>query len=318
MSQQSEFEHLNEKRSAINIDPREQPGPIYQADYPYQTIGGQSNQKIYPTMRRRRRWPVIVLIVVLVLGLLGAASYLSSSVFGKTTNLPQRSFQVTGTPTLVIKNDTGKVHIQRGSDSTVSVKASEYTGFFDNPDNIQVTTTQNGNEIDVIVTEKDSFHIGISYEKVDLDIVLPASSNIQANLDTGNIEISDVSGQMNLETDTGSIDIKRADISGNSSFNVDTGSIDFENGSISGQTHFSTDTGKITFDGSLAPNGNYTFEADMGSIDLTLPADSSFSLDARTDTGKVNNDFASSSVGSNPTSKLQIITDTGSISLRKK
>lgn len=318
MGQQFEFEQMNNQRPAINTDPREQTGQASQTNYPYHDMGNRSGQKIYPTNRRRRRWPVVVLIVVLVLGLLGAASVFGQSVFGKTIALPQHSFQVSGTPTLVIKNDTGKIQIHRGDVNQVSVKASEHTGLFSNPDDVQVTTTQNANEIDVIVTNKKGFSIGLNYESIDLDVTLPSTSNIQATIDTGSIQINDISGQMNLIADTGSIDVEHGDLSSNSNLKADTGSITFKQGTISGQTLFSTDTGEITFDGKLTPGGTYNFTTDTGSVDISLPSDTSFSLDATVSTGSVNNDFGSNVVGSGPSSKVQVHTDTGSIDIHKK
>lgn len=309
MSQRSEFEQMHNESSTINAGSHEHSN---QASQTNQEIGGQERQKIHPPIRKRRRWLVVILILILGLALFGAAGRLSSSIFGKTAHLPQRSFHVTGLPTLVIKNDTGSVQIHTSDTPGVTINATEHTGYFDNFDDLDVTMTQNANEIDAIVSDNRG------NRDVDLDIVLPSTSTLQATINTGSFDVTGVSGQMNLTTHTGSIEVKGGTVSGNSSFKSDTGNITFENDTLSGQTLFSTQTGTISFDGGLTPQGNYTFQNTTGSVDLTLPASSSFKLDVSSHGGSVNNGFGSAVVGSDPTSTLHIQTGLGSVTLHKK
>ena len=115
------------------------------------------------------------------------------------------------------------------------------------------------------------------------------------------------------------------------SLNTNTGSITANQDALSGQSTLQTNTGSITFDGSVAPGGNYQLSTDTGSIDATLPANSSFHVDATTGTGSINSDFsavnvhrrdvvgsdAHGDVGNSPSAALTLTTNTGSISLHE-
>src|SRR5215467_10178123 len=97
------------------------------------------------------------------------------------------------------------------------------------------------------------------------------------------------------------------------------------------QSILKTDTGSVTFEGTIDPKGLYQFETNTGSVDVTLPGNSSFHLDASTDTGSINSDFpgvnvqhsnftggnVNSDVGSSPGATVTLKTDTGSISLHQ-
>ncbi len=306
MSQQSEFEYSEQARregQAINADPREQSGwsetqnQPYQADYvAARPMGGQ---KIYPPQRprRRRRWLWALVIIVVIVALLGGFSGLSNTVFSRTTILPQRTFSVSAEPQLVIKDSAGTVTIHTGSSNRVQVSATEHTGLFSNSNDVQYTVQQTGNTIEVDVDQSGASFLSGS---VDLSITLPSVSDIQATINAGSMDIDGVSGLINVQDNAGSIN--------------------FEDGTIKDGSSFQDNAGSITFDGSLASSGGtYEFNTNAGSIDITLPADSSFTLDATTDAGSVSNDFGSNTVGSNPTNtQLHAHTDAGSVSVHRK
>jgi len=236
-------------------------------------------------------------IIIVILVLLGGAGYLSSSTFSKTTVLPQQSFTVSGVPTLVINGPVGNVKIHSGGSNSIVINATEHTGLFGNPNTNDVTVAPAPGSNTIVVLTGDGGSI-VDRKNVDLDITLPATSNIRAVVPAGSLDINGISGQMNLK--------------------MDAGALHFENGTIEGQSIFKNDAGEITFAGSLAANGNYGFEDNAGAINLTLPSNSSFTLDASTDVGKVNNEFGSNTVGTNPTSQVHVHTDAGSVNIHEK
>lgn len=300
MSQQSEFEYseqVHREGRAMNTDPREQSQP-YQPDY----VGAQpmGGQKIYPQgprPRRRHRWLWTLVIIVVIMALLGGFGGLSNTVFSRTTALQQHSFTgLTATPQLVVHDSAGSVTIHTGDTNSVVVSATEHTGLFSDPNAVQYKVGQTGNTIEVDVNEPSASFL--SFGRVDLNITLPSTSNIQATVNAGSIDVNGVSGQMDIK--------------------ADAGTVNFENGTISGNSNFEANAGTINFNGELAPNGNYTFQANAGTINITLPADSAFILDATANAGSVNNDFGSNTVGSNPTSHVQAHANAGTVNIRKK
>jgi DUF4097 and DUF4098 domain-containing protein YvlB len=81
-----------------------------------------------------------------------------------------------------------------------------------------------------------------------------------------------------------------------------------------------------------AEDGTYTFTTDTGSVNVTLPAQSVFHVDASTSTGSINTNFpgvivqhhqvtgadAHGDVGAAPQATLTLSTSTGSINLYQR
>ena len=74
-----------------------------------------------------------------------------------------------------------------------------------------------------------------------------------------------------------------------------------------------TGSNSRTFDGSLDALGSYNFRTGDGKINLGLPDDAAFSLDARTSSGGVYNEFGSNEVGNGPHAPLKLRTGSGGI-----
>lgn len=313
MSQQSRFsdlEQVNDEGRHINTDPREHmeaqdelPDPR-----PFQLMEGQ---KIYPPSshkRYRKLWACILGLAALALlvsavcfakSIVGGARPLSLSgrshlVSGQSNVLLQRTFTVQGMPTLIVSNPSGAVTIHRGASTSVIISAVQHGGRIGNPDDADIKMEARGfynPEIVVATGEHDST------ESVDLDITLPETSNIQARVAAGSMDINGISGQMDAK--------------------VEQGTLNFENGKIAGESSFKNDDGTLNFHGAIAAGGDYEFHGEEGVINVTLPSDSSFSLDAFSKLGKVNNDFGSNTVGSDPTSQVHIHSDADVVNIHK-
>jgi hypothetical protein len=302
MSQQSDFqqpEQMNREERADNTDRREQSGmPDAQNRPPeYAAAPPLGQQKTYSVRRGRgRRWLwITILIVIVILVLVGGGGYVSNSVGSKSQALPQQTVSVAGTPNVVINNAAGVVKIHQGSGNSVGIEATAHGSLFTDLSSDRVDIKQNGDTIDIQVEQPENF---IYHGSVDLDITLPANSNIQATVNAGGLDINGVSGQMDL--------------------NVKAGALNFENGTIEGNSTFVDSAGAINFDGSIAPNGNYSFKDSAGAINLTLPSTVAFTIDASSTVGKVTNDFGTNTVGSNPTSHITVHTDVGAVNIHQK
>jgi hypothetical protein len=144
---------------------------------------------------------------------------------------------------------------------------------------------------------------------VDFDVTVPSAATLQLKTNTGSIDVTGVSGHMVLVSNTGSIEAR--------------------DGKLSGTSQLMTNTGSITFNGSIDRSGSYQFITNTGSVDVTLPTESVFHVDASTDTGSINTNFAGvmvqphqftgadahGDVGSSPQATVSLRTNTGSINL---
>ncbi len=264
--------------------------------------------------RRRSGWPWIVLILVLLFMLLtGGAIFLASNLgynLGSSVSETQH-FSVSANPTLVLTNDTGSIQVRAGGTGLdVSIQATKHSGSGGNLNDIHINYAQNtGSNTVTVNVERLNNASFFGSGSVDFAITVPSTATLQLKTNTGSIDVSGVSGQMVLTSNTGSVQAS--------------------GGALGGTSEFGTNTGSITFTGSIGSSGTYRFQTNTGSVNVTLPGASVFHLDASTDTGSINTNFpgvtvqhrqfvgadAQSDVGAAPQATLSLKTNTGSINL---
>ena len=64
-----------------------------------------------------------------------------------------------------------------------------------------------------------------------------------------------------------------------------------EHSSLSGTVTYSDNMGPIIFNGIINPQGNYHFNNNSGTVDVTLPTDTAFHLDAKVLNGSLRVNF---------------------------
>lgn len=137
-----------------------------------------------------------------------------------------------------------------------------------------------------------------------------AAESLTARSDSGEIKAEEITlnGALDLETNFG--DVTAAGVratsyrlkssSGNLTLDgcsglldlqTDFGGIEVSNATEAGLT-LKTDSGEIYFSGRLLAEGTNLVESGFGKIHLILPADAAFDLDAETDFGSIETDFA--------------------------
>jgi DUF4097 and DUF4098 domain-containing protein YvlB len=290
------------------------PGPGQQPYY-----GPYYGPPYAPPRRRHYAWPWIILGVFLILvftwimGMTFTVGGFNFSPYTSSVTEAPRHFAVSATPTVVINNDIGSIHVRSGgAESDVTIQATKHAGFGNNVNNVQVSYAQDSaaNTITVNV-DRTSNTTFFNSPSVDFQVSVPSNTSLQLKTTTGGLDVSGVSGRMSLQSNTGSVDMRDGVLSPGSTLNSNTGS--------------------ITFNGSISKTGSYQFMTNTGSVNVTLPASSSFHLDATTDTGSITSDFpgvnvqhpnftgavAHSDVGSSPQATITMTTNTGSINLHQ-
>ncbi len=300
----------------INTDPRERPTLPPPPLAPY----GAPRYPVGPTPQQRKGrgpWLAITLVVVILVLLVGGIGWLIAGLVGgiaSHSSTETRNFAVSAHPQIVVINDTGSLHVNVGSASNqVTIQTTKWIGGFGNAtDNIQIRYDQNGASNTVNVTVERTHVPNISdFSHADFDLTVPATADLHLTTNTGEIWSTGVSGQMMLATNTGSITVRQ--------------------GTFSGDSQITTNTGSVTFQGAIDPHGSYVFSTNTGSVNVTLPHNAAFHVEASTDTGSITSDFsgvivtkidytrseAHGDVGSAPRAMMTLTTNTGSISLHK-
>jgi len=284
----------------------------YAGTAPQQTQGGGFRQQQY---RRRGRGPWFwIILAIILISLMSGGLGSNGFGFGRPHfgNYPipmqkPQDFIVNGQPTIVINDANGAVHVNAGSSiSDVVIQSVPQDNFPGNTNVIQPNISQNGNTITASVPDGQQ-------GSVDFTVTVPQDSNLRLIMDSGNISVNGVDGQMTLTTSGGNI---------NASNDV-----------INGQSTITTDYGDISFDGTIGAGGTYQFITSSGSVNLSLPSAPAFHVDATTSSGSMNtSDFpsvhfqnngnkASSDVGVSSQvqgAKVTINTDSGNIDLHQR
>ena len=129
--------------------------------------------------------------------------------------------------------------------------------------------------------------------------------NVSVSTTSGEVKLQGVAGPLNLDSISGDITVSDAQ---------------------DGQLTISTTSGGVEYDGGLARGGSNTVNSISGDVELQLPEDSGFRLDASTVSGDLDSDFdlqggeqgrrALSGVAGTGDTTLKIDTTSGSIHIR--
>jgi DUF4097 and DUF4098 domain-containing protein YvlB len=145
------------------------------------------------------------------------------------------------------------------------------------------------------------------------------AGNLQGLIDlrTGSsrIEAQNLQGEINLNT--GSSRISLENVRGQLTAKTGSGRIEVSQAMLRGESSLKTGSSSITFDGSLDPLGSYSFQTGSGRISVRLPEEAAFSLDAKTGSGGVDNEFGSNQVGNGPRAPLKLRTGSGRIHINR-
>lgn len=224
-----------------------------------------------------------------------------------------QSFTVSGAPSIVVNNGAGTVTYQAGTGSTVTVQITRRAGNSTSTDaqndleNITASATQSGNTITITGAANGMQGLGRTQE-VNFVITGPAGATLSITNQTGDVTLTGVQGVVTT--------------------NVQVGDLDVESATLADGSRLQTNVGTVTLDGQLAPGASAEIAADVGSVDVTLPASTSAHLSATTDTGDITitgwsiqptsqgaSESASGDLGTNPSGTLTIQVHTGSITL---
>ncbi len=292
------------------------PPPFVPTQRPYTGPGSYYYPGPVPIRRKSSPWPWVILTLVLVMVLgLGMTFLLFPLGYSATKTVTEapHSFTVGAHPTIVITNDVGTIHVRAGgTGSDVTIQVTKHTALLTDVNATDVRYTQNStnNSISVNVVRLTTVNFFTS-PSVDIDATVPSAADLHLQTNTGGIDVSGISGQLSLRSDTGTIAATQ--------------------GVLAAGSQLSTSTGTVTFDGAIGPQGSYQFLTNTGSVNVTLPATPAFHVDASTDTGSVWTDFAGlvvqhpsmtssemhGDMGSTPQATLTLRTNTGSVSLHR-
>ncbi len=231
---------------------------------------------------------------------------------GQTMDPVTESFDVSGTPEIVVQNENGKTVVLSHAASTVEVVATKVVSRARDAaeaaqlaDAVEVRIERRGDRIEVrtIYPDRRWFSWKDASVRVDIQVRTPRNSNldltsedgaltvegiegvIRLNVEDGDLRVSDCAGELRIEAEDG--DVRLESVRGEVFATVEDGDLDVQ-GSLT-RLHARTEDGAI--DIRLARDSvmeaDWSVRADDGRIRLRLPEGFAAELNVRVDDGSI-------------------------------
>lgn len=142
------------------------------------------------------------------------------------------------------------------------------------------------------------------------------TGGVDCRLVSGTLNASDIASDVNLRTISGGILAER--IKGSVEAETTSGAIRLRDISGARSVRAKVLSGNITYDGDLAKDGKYDLEALSGRIEMTVPANAGFDLEAETFSGGLQSDFAVTMSGRISAKEIRGAVNNGGASVRLK
>ena len=233
--------------------------------------------------RRSSRWFVWVIgcmLGVLLLALLacalvgglvvGIAFKLANEVTATTTST--QSFVVNAFPSLTIHNASGRLDVQPGPAGIIGLQITKTARDTSQSaartalDGIIVDSTQAGDQIAISTNFPDG-SVFASSSSVNLALTVPPNTTIAADVTAGDIQISGISGLLEISGGAGNITLQDVAIADGSRIHMTTGS--------------------VTIRGAVMASASVDISVSTGNVNLQLPTDTAAQLDAHTSLGAI-------------------------------
>ena len=226
--------------------------------------------------------------------------------FNKYVEREEKRFSTTGTPDIMLSTFDGSIEIRAWEKPEVEVIIEKRAASKDAAAAIEIHTEQDGNRVTVDVKTEKGTSFGIHFNNsrsAKLIVSAPARSNIVAKSGDGSIDVTRISGRLELRSGDGSIHGR--DLGGDVRAHTGDGSITLEG--VSGKLDVDTGDGSVRASGTLTSvrarsgDGSITVRANAGStadsdwdivtgdgsVTLELPDGFSGELDAHTGAGGI-------------------------------
>ena len=212
----------------------------------------------------------------------------------------QFQFPVSSPASLNISNQFGPITIKPTRAGQVLVVARLHSN------KVEVDSNKTANRVEIRSHVLQS--ASDTDAQVDYDVQVPPGTSVTIHSNSGPLVVQGLSADINLQSDTGNIDahdlsdthLVARSVAGNVNLrNISNGSV--EAGSISGdivaenvvgpKVNLSGTKGTIRYSGDPGEGNEFSFSTSSGDIEVTLPAEASVDVNARSINGAVQNEF---------------------------
>jgi hypothetical protein len=171
----------------------------------------------------------------------------------------EQTFAVGNAPELQVASFAGNVIVQAGEAGSIQVVATKRASSLSDLDQIEVEMQEQDGGLKIQITGPRL----LRNASVQLEITAPADTRLDVLLAAGNLEVCCLTSRVQAVTTAGNVEVRDA----------------------GGPVNVSATAGAITYEGT--PQGDSSFSAVTGAINLFLPADASVEVDLKTVVGDI-------------------------------
>ena len=246
-----------------------------------------------------------------------------------------RSFDIGPNGSFALSNISGDLVIRGGAGEQVQIQAVKEVHRAGSDaeakrqlERVDIEVTHTGNRLRVITRyEERSESDRDSSVSVAFEVIVPSGTEVSAKSVSGDIEVTNVQGELKAETVSGEVEIQEAEklvsaksVSGNVEVDSARGTENIEISSVSGdvkvdgleasrvtfesvsgdieitdadcgRASIKTVSGDVRYVGSLEASGRYEFKSHSGDVNIAVSGDTGFEIDAKSFSGEIESDF---------------------------
>jgi DUF4097 and DUF4098 domain-containing protein YvlB len=230
----------------------------------------------------------VVAVAALSAAFASSGCLLDATVQYKVVEQEQKHFATSGRPEVTLKTFDGSIEVRPWDKNDVDVTIEKRGPSKESLDDLEITSTQDGNRIAVEVRSKrhrmGGWHLGMS-PNARLIVSLPASSDLVAHSGDGSIDVERVTGHVDLSSGDGSI--RARGLSGDVNVHTGDGRVTLDGTFASLKASSGDGSVHIRADSGSRPAGDWLITTGDGSITLEIPDGFDGNLDAHTGDGRV-------------------------------
>jgi DUF4097 and DUF4098 domain-containing protein YvlB len=206
---------------------------------------------------------------------------------GRYVEREDKHFSVTGKPDVAVKTFDGSIEIRPWDKAEVQVVVEKRGRDKTDVESIEVHSEQNGNRIEVAVTETPVHRLGLHFlgRSAKLIVSVPASSDVSARSGDGSIDIEGLTGRIQLQSGDGSIHARQ--VGGDVDVHTGDGSVTLSGKLSSLRARSGDGSLNIHADAGSAAGADWDITTGDGSVTLAIPDGFGAELDAHTGDGGI-------------------------------
>ena len=227
-----------------------------------------------------------------------------------------KTYDLTGKPELRVEASDANIHIEPWDQNKIEARVTTRGWHIGVGGGVEIVDHQQGNAVEIEIREHLHAHIsiGVDTRRIDVEIHMPRSGNVEAQTGDGRIDARGLAGDLSFKSSDGRLDL--ADLDGNVRAKTGDGPV-----RVSGrfdQVQLSSSDGRVELEARRGSQVREDWEVRTsdGGVRLSLPADLAANIILHAGDGRITTDLPVTVQGATDKSNLRGTINGGGKELR--